>query len=488
MALRFKMAFGVGAILLVVIAVYSLITYRINGLYRVDAARREADVIANVAERSIAEAMGQGRTKEVQTILAHMGESPQIETIRVLDASWVIRRSSRPEEVGHGLPSGERPAGEATGGLAWSGGGSRVGVFRPVLNVRACQGCHPPDRAVLGMLNVLVNVPRAEANWDGYLTWVALSAVVGLVLTGALITAYFSLAMGRRIETISRTMNLVEAGDLSVRIDARENDEIGQLARSFNAMVTRLYDARRQLEDRHEEEIRRAENLASLGKMAAGIAHQINNPLAGMQNCVRTLLKGLKDEGQRVQYLTMLQDGLGRIGRTVGQLLNFAREAKPQLAQTNVAALLRRVLTLLDHELTPRRISYSLAADPRLPDAFIDPHQMEQVFLNVLRNAMEAMPDGGSLTVSVGPHERDSGPVVQVQVSDTGVGIRPEHQARIFDPFFTTKEVGKGTGLGLSVGYGFVRAHGGTIDVRSEVGKGSTFIITLPLNPERTAG
>jgi len=249
-------------------------------------------------------------------------------------------------------------------------------------------------------------------------------------------------------------------------------------------MVARLDDARRQLEDRHLGAIRRAEHLASLGKMAAGIAHEINNPLAGMQNCVRTLLKGVRDEARRLQYLTMLQEGLSRIGRTVGQLLNFAREAEPQLVRVDLAPLVRRCLALLEHELAARQIAFSVSAEHRLPALLADPHQLEQVFLNLLMNALDAMPGGGRILVSINPWARETGPFVEVHITDTGVGIPPEHLLRIFDPFFTTKDVGKGTGLGLSVSYGIVRAHGGSIEVKSEVGKGSTFTVALPIKGE----
>jgi len=218
--------------------------------------------------------------------------------------------------------------------------------------------------------------------------------------------------------------------------------------------------------------------------MAAGIAHEINNPIAGMLNCVRTLLRGVRVEEQRIQYLQMLQEGLSRIGRTVGQLLNFAREAKPQLARTDLRSLLQHCLSLLEQDLAAGQIVCSLSQDRSLPAILADPYQLEQVFLNILKNAMEAMPNGGTIMVSPSVREREAGPFLEVQIADAGVGIPPENLPRIFDPFFTTKEVGKGTGLGLSVSYGIVRAHGGFIEVKSEVGKGSTFTVDLPVRED----
>jgi two-component system NtrC family sensor kinase len=203
-----------------------------------------------------------------------------------------------------------------------------------------------------------------------------------------------------------------------------------------------------------------------------------------MLNCVRTLLKGVRDERQRIQYLDMLQEGVGRIGRTVGQLLNFAREAKPQLTRTDIRALLQHCLALLEQDLAARQIVCSLSQDRSLPAILADPYQLEQVFLNILKNATEAMPDGGTIVVSASVRERVAGPFLEVQIADTGIGIPPENLPRVFDPFFTTKEVGKGTGLGLSVSYGIVRAHGGYIEVKSEIGKGSLFTVGLPVRGE----
>jgi signal transduction histidine kinase len=303
---------------------------------------------------------------------------------------------------------------------------------------------------------------------------------VGLIAAGGLIALLFTFVVGRRLDALSQTMSRVEAGDLAARVTGNDRDELGRLGESFNAMVARLADARRQLEDRHAEEIRRARNLASLGQMAAGIAHEINNPIAGMQNCVRTLQRGAKDEGQRVQYLTMLREGLDRIGRIVGQLLSFARETKPQLSRTPLAPILRQCLSLLEHELSARHITCSLSPDGKFPALLADPHQLEQVFLSILMNAVSAMPRGGTISVDADLRQRAAGPFLEVRVADTGAGIPAEDLPRIFDPFFTTKEVGKGTGLGLSVSYGIVRAHGGTIEVESVVGQGTIVTVALP--------
>ncbi len=484
MSLRLKMILGIGAILFVVILVYAFIGLRRQATHLLNMSRREADLIASLTDRAISRAMEQGRTGEVQAILERIGEDPDLSGIRIVDSAGKILRSNRAEEMGQILPPRERPPKGSTPEPFWDYRERTVGVFRPILNSPSCAGCHPEDQAILGLLHVRVSFPGIDSEMAQQWTFMILLTIVCLIAAGGLIGVLFTVAVGRRIDALSETMSRVEAGDLAARVAVEDRDELGRLGASFNAMVAHLADARRQLEDRHAEEIRRAEHLASLGKMAAGIAHEINNPIAGMLNCVRTLLKGVRDDTQRVQYLTMLQEGLGRIGRTVGHLLNFAREAKPQLARTHLPSLLRHCMTLLEHDFAARRIAFSLSPPDSVPPLLADPYQLEQVFLNILKNAMEAMPTGGTLTVRTSSRDREGGRFLEVQIADTGVGIAPEHLPRIFDPFFTTKEVGKGTGLGLSVSYGIVRAHGGFIEVSSEVGTGSTFTVALPVSGE----
>jgi signal transduction histidine kinase len=484
MSLRLKMVVGIGGILLMVILVYGIIALRGQARHLQDMARHEAELIAAVSDRALTRAMGRGETEVVQGIIRRIGDHPILTGIRIVDPEGRILRSNRSEEIGRILLPKERPVGERAPEAVWDFRERTVAVFRAIPNGPACADCHRPDRAILGFLNVVVSFPAIDSDIAQQWTFMIGLAVLSLVAAGGLIAVFFTFVMGRRIDALTRTMSRVEEGDLTARVSVNARDELGRLGASFNAMVARLADARRQLEDRHAEEIRRAEHLASLGKMAAGIAHEINNPLAGMQNCLRTLVKGTRDADQRVLYLGMLVEGLSRIGRTVRQLLDFAREAKPQLAPTHLRPLLRRCLTLMEHQSAARQISFSLASDGHLPDVQVDPHQIEQVFMNILMNAVDAMPEGGKVSVSINLREHQQGLFVEIHIADTGVGIPPQDLPRIFDPFFTTKDVGKATGLGLSVSYGIVRAHAGFIEVKSEVGAGTTFTVALPVQGE----
>ncbi|MBI4525331.1 MAG: HAMP domain-containing protein [Deltaproteobacteria bacterium] len=479
MSLRVKMVVAIGAILLLVILVYALVAVQGQVQHLRNLARREAELIAAIAARATVRAMTDGKSDEVQALLEKISEGEaDLVAIRIINDQGLILRSGQPEEIGKTLAAVALAAVPKT---LWDYEAQSVAVFRPIHNGPACYACHSNEQPVLGFLNAAVSFPNITSEVTRNVGSIVLPALLALLTAGVLIALYFAFAIGRRIDDLSEAMSRVQSGDLESKAPEENRDELGQLGKSFNAMVSRLAKAKRQIEDRHAEEVRRAENLASLGKMAAGVAHEINNPLAGMQNCVRTLAKKAGDDAQRKQYLTMLQEGLERIGRTVRQLLDFAREARPKIEETDLVVLVRRSLALLEHELVARKISFSLTMDSGLPPVLGDSQQLEQVFLNTLMNAVEAMPDGGAITISVGLSERRAGRFAEARVRDTGTGIPAHHLPQIFDPFFTTKEVGKGTGLGLSVSYGIVKAHGGSIDVESEIGKGSTFTVVLPV-------
>jgi two-component system, NtrC family, sensor kinase len=484
MSLRLKMIVGIGMILLAVIIAFAVITVRMQGTHLREVSRREAQLILAVTERAIARAMTDGQKDEVEAILQEIGALPHLVGLRITDLEGTILRSSRQEERGRALGERGWPADATVAETVRDQAGRIVAVSQVIPNRAACHACHESAQPLLGIIDARVEIPGFESQVARQWTAMVLPTILALVVAGGLIGVYFTFVFGRRIDTLGAGMRRVEAGDLTAEVPEDDRDEVGRLGKSFNVMVSRLAEARRQIEDRHAAEIRRAEHLAALGKLAAGIAHEINNPLAGMQNCVRTLLKGPRDERQRTQYLEMLREGLGRVGAIVSELLSFARERTPRLATTDLAPVVRQSLALLEHEVAARGVVCSVALDAGLPRLVGDPAQLQQVFLNVLMNAIEAMPGGGILAVGTAMRSHGRERLLEVRVTDTGAGIPRENLPRVFDPFFTTKEVGRGTGLGLSVSYGIVKAHGGSIEVESEVGKGTTFTVVLPLPDE----
>ncbi len=234
---------------------------------------------------------------------------------------------------------------------------------------------------------------------------------------------------------------------------------------------------------RMEEQFRNAERLASVGKLAAGVAHEINNPLGGILNCLYNIRKGSLPSERQEEYVTYMEDGLRRAQKIVRQLLDFSQQHEPEFSMNDMNGLVDRVLVLTNHAIAEKRLQLHKVYDDDLPPLFVDPQMIEQVLTNLILNAVQATDEGGSIILQT----RVAHECCEIDVGDTGSGIDPEVRPHIFDPFFTTKGTGEGTGLGLSVSLGIVERHGGQLTVDSEVGKGTVFTVSLPLSANRAA-
>lgn len=249
-------------------------------------------------------------------------------------------------------------------------------------------------------------------------------------------------------------------------------DEIGGLARNFTALGDRLEKSQAELV-RTREQMFQNEKLAAVGQLAAGVAHEVNNPLGGMRNCLKSLRESPEDQGLRDRYLELLDKGLLRIGHIVRQLLNFSRETPLSLEETDLDGVIRECFELLAFQLREIRLELDLAVTGRYR---LDGGVLKQALVNIALNAIQAMPEGGELHVT----SRELETTLVIALRDTGPGIPHTELARIFEPFYTTKEPGQGSGLGLSVSFSLIKRLGGHIGVESRPGEGSTFTIELP--------
>ena len=254
-------------------------------------------------------------------------------------------------------------------------------------------------------------------------------------------------------------------------------DEISTLYRHFTRMQNRLRESQAKLME-IQKQIYQAEKLASIGRLASGVAHEINNPLNGIKSCLYAIRRDPDDHRQTAEYLNLIDEGLQHIETIVTKLLGFARHPAKTREAVTLNGALKKVLQLLDYRLTQKRIHLDLHLDEQLPTVFADSQLIQEVFMNLLLNSFDALRKEGRITVTTGGRNEHT---VFVSIKDNGTGISKEDMDKIFDPFFTTKEPGEGTGLGLSVSLSIVQAHGGSIEVISEPGKGSEFIVTLPI-------
>lgn len=249
--------------------------------------------------------------------------------------------------------------------------------------------------------------------------------------------------------------------------------------RDKNGEIIGLLGIARDITERKriQHQMNRTEKLAAIGQLATGIAHEINNPLGGMQNCVRTLNTDGDDEDVRQRYLPLLEKGLNRIESVIRNLLDFAKEHQFEFSTHNLDEIITETLKLVDYKIRERNLELKLDLNTNSKKFTLDYNHLQQVFLNVIINAIQAITDSGGILTIKSMEERDE---LIVAISDTGIGIPQENLGRIFDPFFTTKDVGTGTGLGLSVSYGIIERLGGRIEVQSEINRGTTFTITIP--------
>ncbi len=359
-----------------------------------------------------------------------------------------------------------------------NGDGGRVHRYvAPLLVQESCLTCHAEHGYKLGDIRgaLSISVPLAWA--DKVIrknnTTIFRYALFSVIAVAVALTLLFSRLVARRIDRLAQAMNNYPDRDYAVADDQHlVHDEIGRLVTGFGDLCTRLDLAQREL-DKTMQQAFYNEKMASLGQLTSGIAHEINNPLGGLLNCVKTMREEPENLELHARYLPLLEKGLRRIEHIMRQLLNFGRKAPLTYCKVDIDEIIRECFELLEYRL--KKIKLTL--DLQLADCYcIDVEALRQIVVNTGLNAIQAMPEGGSLKVATAL----AGDRLSISIRDTGIGIDPAIMDRIFDPFFTTKDVGEGTGLGLAVTYSLVQQMGGSIDVQSEPGRGTVLTVTLP--------
>ena len=333
------------------------------------------------------------------------------------------------------------------------------------------------DHKTLGMLYVGVLKKKFDVvvrnTTVSYLLVIALSTALALALAGYLINLYTKPV--KRIIDASTEMSL--GFYHRIEVDPHDDEDARNLGRAFNGMVDAIEERDRQLTELAERTILKSEKLASIGRMASGIAHEINNPLTGVLTYSSLLLEDMKGTPYE-EDLKVIQAETLRCRAIVRGILDFARDAKPERALNDLNAIIEDSLRILEKHVSFQNVAIVRDLDPKLPWVHVDANEIRSVINNLAVNAADAMPQGGRLTITTSV-EPGTGLVV-ARVADTGVGISEENLDKIFEPFFTTKDRGQGTGLGLAMVYATIQRHGGQVDVKSRPGAGTEFIIKLP--------
>jgi hypothetical protein len=338
-------------------------------------------------------------------------------------------------------------------------------------------------RALLPVLAVLLNglllfILATVSLESGERRTVLLVATVGAIAICAVLVLTLSLVLSGPMAELQDKIQRVRDGDLSVTVGfADRTDDIGRLGRNFNQMVAQLRESRAEIEHLHNTQMTRAEHLATLGELAAGLAHEIRNPLAGIAGVIDIIGRDLPEKSPARSVLKDVKHEVMRVNRIITDLLETARPKPPEYRAADLNSTAEHAVIFARQQTLAKPVKLELRKSGASLTVEHDPNQIQQVLLNLMLNAIQAMEVARPGEVEVDVMQRDG--LAVVSVSDTGKGIKPEHLPNIFRPFYTTK--GSGTGLGLSLARRIVEDHGGKITVRSEEGKGSTFEVLLPL-------
>jgi len=509
--------------LLLIFGLLGFLTIRLHRRHLETAALTSAERMSDVIRRSATYYMLRNDREGLYHMIQTIADEPGVVKVRVFDQEGRISYSTDPLEVSHVVDKGA----EACYGchaqsqpltrlnrpdrfrIYRNGSGYRVlGIVTPIENQPSCSNAachaHPASQQILGVLDTDLSLAKADAQLAESNIRIVAYTVLAMLLVAVFSWLSIVHMVGKPIRALTAGTERLSQGGLGYQIEVRSQDEVGDLARSFNDMSLQLRAANdeivawtKTLEDRVEEKRRELKNahehvlhvekMASVGKLAAVVAHEINNPLAGILTYAKLVKKWL-DHGpmdqaktqEAVQCLDLIAGESRRCGDIVKNLLTFSRTAPMNVESTDLNFVVDRCVRLVKHQLEISTIELHAELAGDLPRVQCDAAQIEQVVLALVMNAIDAMPRGGTLSLRtrMAPQRYEE----QIEVQDDGTGISPDILPHLFEPFLTTKESGHGVGLGLAVSRSIVERHGGRIDVKSQLGKGTSFTVTLPLS------
>lgn len=524
-SLKIRVGVYIVCALSVAVLLFTYMVVRSNREELLQQVNSYATQLSEVVIKSTRFAMLQNQPAHVDQIIQDVGNQQEIDRVRILSKNGQVIHSSEKSEIGTMIDQEaesclacheneqSREASPMFGRPRFftSPAGERMlGTTAVIRNEPTCSeaSCHahPADQTVLGVLDIVYPLSQIDQEIRASTTTIVIFALGFVILAAVLVSLLVQRAVYRPLADLKDGAARLAEGDLEKQIPVRSHDEFGQLAESFNMMTRALRKSRGELQEwghtlEHkvteatrelqiaQAEAARGEKLASVGLLAAGIAHELNNPLTGVLTFSHLVRKQMPDGSPEAEDLDLVISETKRCATIIRRLLDFAREKTPEKKYSDLNRLIEQTSELISQSAQIADIDVVLELNENLPPVWMDEDLVRQVVMNLLVNAQHAIEREGRITIKTGIENRmtadethqEKRPMAVVRITDTGCGIPEENLQRIFDPFFTTKGVGKGTGLGLSVSHGTIAAHGGMIEVDSTVGEGTEFRIYLPL-------
>ncbi|MCI0691079.1 ATP-binding protein [candidate division KSB1 bacterium] len=498
--ISYKLIAAVGGVAVAIIGIFAYLILNAHQRQLIAELERNAHQLSETVKSSTKYDMLLNQRESVHRIINTIGGQEGIEKVRVFNKDGAIIFSTDSADVGHMVDKQtescyachaadqplERLSISERTRIFRAGSQSRtLGIINPIYNEPGCwqSDCHAhtSNQKVLGVLDITMSLAEVDRGMQASRMRLLMFAVIAVAAVSLIIYLLVKGLVLKPVGQIVKATKHVATGDLNYAIKLAKNDEIGDLAKSFNDMTRQLAETQRQLYQ--------SEKLASVGRLAAGVAHEINNPLTGVLTYSSYLLKRANGNAEIKDDLEVIVRETKRCREIVKGLLDFARQSPPEKHRVDLNEIILQATRIVENQFAARKIKLEKNLQPGLPATMADGNQLQQVLVNLLVNANDAMGDkGGTIAITSellanganAPDAKTTGPHIRITMSDTGCGISPENLQKIFEPFFSTKGK-KGYGLGLAVVWGIIEKHNGRITVESEVGKGTTFTILLPV-------
>ena len=524
-SLEFRLFVRLAVTAAAVLVLHAAMSYRSTRAHFSALMGAEVERSTNLIKGATHDGMLLNRLDEVQATLQRLSMATEVASIRVFNTRGKIVLSGDVSERGRVVPPDSATCLGCHGENHTPGTSARElrlvtraddghEILRRLTVIENEEGCttatchfHREDEQVLGLLDVGMSMAPFDAAIHASQRQLVWTTIVLIAICGSVVALFIRRVVHVPVQRLQEGTRRIAAGDLDTQIDVRGEDELARLAGAFNQMAEELSAARREVVDWSEtleqkveaktrelqlaeRQVVHMETMASLGKLSATVAHELNNPLSAMLTYARLVRRELDEQelGPAAREdinrsLGLMEKECSRCGAIVHNLLTFARRRGADMAPVDLNEIVERSLMLVRHHLEMRSVRLCAERLAGSDELVADGGQLEQAMLALLMNAVEAMPAREGVEAVLTVRLRGGPDGVEIEIGDTGVGIPPEVLPHIFEPFFSTKGGENGVGLGLAVVYGIVNRHGGAIDVRTEVGVGTTFTVRLPRHP-----
>ena len=444
--------------------------------------RQKAELLSAIIESSLFYSMKDENVVEHQSSLTELASTNDITNIRILDPQGKILRSSFEEEHGTSVSSSTLDnlnsflSSKDPFGTYFVKQPSRIQEFRSIQNKKECFGCHDSSLRDTGILEVSIDYAPAAALLRKSQLQAIIISLTAMGTLAFIIIRLFERLINRPISKLKDKMKKAQDGDLEVELSSYKSDEIGSLTKNFDEMIRKLKEANHKVEELYNEQMVKAGHLASIGELAAGLAHEIKNPLAGMKGALEIIIQRTDESDPKKEIFTEMLIQIEKINQVIQDLLIYAKPKDMKIGQVDPNECMHTAIKLAKPHINSKDIRFHFHPLENERLANMDFNKIQEVLLNLILNSIASIGKAGEISIELQEKNRTE---LEIIFTDNGKGIKKEHLSQVFHPFFTTKK--RGTGLGLSICKNIIDAHNGSIEVTSVENEGTTFYIRLPV-------